>query len=152
MVNGGQGAESSSIPPGQVRGCSDRLPREVRLSRTALRETTDNSFSTSIPGKPAFQEGRALGLNSEPHSSRPVWSFILSVCHIGELEMRGKTLCFKTLLPSRVECSSASDAGDWSRRRAGDEGEGGVYCRHCACTSSGATITSALEPASSILP
>ena len=55
MVNGGQGAESSSIPPGQVRGCSDRLPREVRLSRTALRGTTDNSFSTSIPGKPAFQ-------------------------------------------------------------------------------------------------
>ena len=59
---------------------------------------------------------------------------------------------FKTLLPNRAECSSASDAVDWSRRRAGDEGEGDVYCRHCACTSSGATLNSALEPASSILP
>ena len=52
----------------------------------------DNSLSTSIPGKPAFQWSRASGLNSEPHLSHPAWPFISSVCHIGEQEMRGKTL------------------------------------------------------------
>ena len=86
-------------------GRGDRVVRQIAQGRDAQPHGLegDNSISTSIPGKPAFQWSRALGLNSEPHSSHPAWPFISSVCHIGEPEMRGKALCFKTLLPSGLE-------------------------------------------------